>query len=354
MARCKRCNSFLILASDTGYCKKCNAEVLREMMNKEAKTKAEEQRRIAQQRKVAEDEERQRRAVKQREIDGMKRVGADSMFAMVILYPDPISTVAAMSGNTDDVLSEKEIAYLGMPAGIVELQAMNGTTVLLHNNLSHAEKSASASVVDAAYVRGKVIKSLGIEPGDKVMLFMKQLDSQSPPQPINSSIYPYLKQMKNMFAFFMNLFKATVHRNENAWQTINRDNMFWANQAIECKREGQYIEACKLYFDNILSIKAITEGWAKGLFKTLAVAGDFADALAFGKAWISFVEPAEREKDQLLILYANLVFMIKSPERKEILKQFLQSLSGNQTYTIDLNRTDYYSEEVNEQLKMFG
>ena len=36
MARCKRCNSFMLVASSTGYCNKCNAALLHEMINKEA------------------------------------------------------------------------------------------------------------------------------------------------------------------------------------------------------------------------------------------------------------------------------------------------------------------------------
>ena len=159
-------------------------------------------------------------------------------------------------------------------------------------------------------------------------------------------MYPHVIKLKNMFEDFFPKFKVLVTRDEDSWRMVNTNNIFWADQALQLKRQGQYVESCQLYFQNILDRREITLGWAQGIFKTLACAGDIADALAFGREWMNYSDLNAAEPDKLLMHFSTLLTFVQKPEMDTMLPQYLQSISGNPSYYIDLSQTDLYSDNV--------
>ena len=160
-------------------------------------------------------------------------------------------------------------------------------------------------------------------------------------------MYTHVTTLKRMFAEFFPQFKARVMRNDNSWQMVNTSNMYWADQALQLKRQGKYVDSCSLYFQNILSRGEISFGWAQGIFKTLACAGDIADALAFGREWMNFADMNASEPDRLLMHFSTLVQLVKNPYADSTtFPEYLKSISGNPNYSIDMSQTDLYTDEV--------
>lgn len=178
--------------------------------------------------------------------------------------------------------------------------------------------------------------------------------SASATTPIQSSLYPHILTLKKTFKEYLPKFRKHVIRDDNAYLTEDQDKMIWAKQALENKRAGHYVEACELYFSNTLRMSKITLGWAKGIIKTLASAGDFADALTFGKEWQNYIIQSTKEQDQVIRQYQYLLHFVEQPESQPIFLQYLQSISGNPNYRIDLNHTDIHSEEVLLHIKEHG
>ena len=168
------------------------------------------------------------------------------------------------------------------------------------------------------------------------------------------SLYHHIILLKKKFSDYLPKFRDHVIRDDNAYLDASQDKMLWAKQALESKRAGQYVEACDLYFLNTLNMGKITLGWAKGIIKTLASAGDFADALVFGEEWQNYVDQNAKEQDQVIRQYQYLLQFIEQPESQPVFLQYLQSISGNPNYRIDLNHTDLHSEEVLLYLKEHG
>lgn len=165
-------------------------------------------------------------------------------------------------------------------------------------------------------------------------------------------MYSHTTKLKEMFSAFFPQFQATVTRDDDAWRMVDTSNMMWADQALNLKRAGQYEEAMKLYIVQILQRRKITFGWAQGIFKTLAAAGDFEDALAFGRYWFNFADMNASEPDMLLQHFLTLMNMVKDPTTyTSTLPQYLKSISGNQNYSIDLRQTDLYTGEVISRLR---
>lgn len=172
--------------------------------------------------------------------------------------------------------------------------------------------------------------------------------------PTEFSMYPHILALKKVFKDYLPKFRKHVARDDNAYLAEGQDKMIWAKQALESKRTGQYVEACELYFSNTLRMGKITLGWAKGIIKTLASAGDFADALTFGDEWKKYADQNIKEQDQVIRQYQYLLQFIEQPESQPLFLQYLQSISGNPNYRIDLNHTDIHSEEVLLHIKEHG
>ncbi len=163
-------------------------------------------------------------------------------------------------------------------------------------------------------------------------------------------MYPRVITLKQMFSEFFPKYKASVVRDEDAWKLVDPNHMYWANDALNLKRSGDYVGACKLYFDQIIRRGATTIGWAEGIFKNLAAAGDIADAVAFGFDWYNrftnqALFSANVDSDKLAMHLGNLIVLIKNnPDATITLPDYLKSISGNPNYTIDLNQTDLYTD----------
>ena len=165
-------------------------------------------------------------------------------------------------------------------------------------------------------------------------------------------MYSHVTTLKQMFAAFFPVFKTNVTRDDDSWQMVNTSNMFWADQALQLKRQGKYVESCQLYFQNILSRGEITFGWAQGIFKTLACAGDIADALAFGREWMNHADLDAAEPDKLLQHFSTLIQLVQKPELDNtVFPQYLQSISGNPNYTVDMRQTDLYTDETLQRIR---
>lgn len=165
-------------------------------------------------------------------------------------------------------------------------------------------------------------------------------------------MYPHVLTLKEMFEDFFPEFQANVIRNDDSWRMVNTGHMFWADEALQLKRQGDYVKSCGLYFYNILQRGEITLGWAQGIFKTLACAGDIGDALAFGREWMNFADTSLSEPDSLLQHFSTLLTFVRQPEYDQtMLPQYLQSISGNPGYSVDLRQTDLYKDPVLRKLR---
>ena len=167
-----------------------------------------------------------------------------------------------------------------------------------------------------------------------------------------SSVYPYVVTLKRMFADFFPEFQESVVRDEASWRYEYGGRVPWADEALKFKRQGEYVESCQLYFRNVLSRGDITLGWAQGIFKTLACSGDIADALAFGREWFNYADLNAAEPDTLLMHFSTLLRFVQNPETDTtMLPQYLQSISGNPNYSIDVKKTDLYTDEVLQKIR---
>ncbi len=251
MARCNRCNKFMLIASKSGYCKGCNIIVIREQEERLKQMKEAEIQRNAEEERLRQESERQCRAEEERRCQE----------------------------ETEKQRREEE-----------------------ERKCKEAEKSASTKTVE-------------------------------------SELYPWIPEIKKLFEPFIPIFQQRVTIDENAWQRINTSHMTWAHDALDLKRQGKYLEACKLYFTNIPLNGSCSMGWAQGVFKTLAVAGDIEDALAFGNAWVI----KNGVPDMLAVHWATLQNMCGSKDTLDQIPDYLKSISGNPSYTVDLHKTDLYS-----------
>lgn len=164
-------------------------------------------------------------------------------------------------------------------------------------------------------------------------------------------MYAHVITLKRMFTDFFPKFKASVVRDDNAWQMADTSHLFWTDEAINLKRAGKYVESCKLYFDQILARKAITEKWASGIFKTLAAAGDLADAVDFGFEWYNnYVDQSEINSDKLVMHLGNLLTLIQGQASMPF-PEYLKAISGNPNYSIDMNQTDLYTDSTLRALR---
>ena len=165
-------------------------------------------------------------------------------------------------------------------------------------------------------------------------------------------MYPHVTTLKQLFADFFPKYKSRVTRNDDSWQMVNTSHMFWADEALQLKRQGKYVDSCKLYFQNILDRGEITFGWAQGIFKTLACAGDIGDALAFGREWVNYADMNAAEPDRLLQHFSTLLQLVQHPEMDgTVFPQYLQSISGNPNYKVDMKQTDLYTDEVLRKIR---
>ena len=169
--------------------------------------------------------------------------------------------------------------------------------------------------------------------------------------PTERSLYPHIGKIKEKFREYLPKFKGNIVRDDNAYLEESSDKMLWAKEALESKRSGLYVEACDLYFSNTLRMGKITLGWAKGIIKTLASSGDFADALAFGKEWYTRFSSSGHEEEEVTRQYFYLLQFIDRPETQQVFLQYLQSISGNPNYRIDLSHTDIRSDEVQQHVR---
>lgn len=161
-------------------------------------------------------------------------------------------------------------------------------------------------------------------------------------------MYPRVTTLKTMFASFFPQFKARVVRDEDAWQIADTTHLLWTDDAINLKRQGEYIEACKIYFDQVLRRGAITSAWASGILKTLAAAGDISDAVAFGFEWYaSYADKSQLNSDKIVMHLGNLLTLIKNPNNPIMsFPAYLKSISGSPNYTVDMNQTDLYTDPM--------
>lgn len=166
-------------------------------------------------------------------------------------------------------------------------------------------------------------------------------------------MYSHVITLKQMFAVFFQKFKANVVRDDDAWKMVDPNHMFWADEALNLKRAGDYVGACKLYFDQIPRRGAITIGWAEGIFKTLASAGDIADAVEFGFEWYgNFANKAQINSDKLVMHLGNLLALIQeNPNVTMSFPDYLKTISGNPNYSIDMRQTDLYTDETLRNLR---
>ena len=113
------------------------------------------------------------------------------------------------------------------------------------------------------------------------------------------------------------------------------------------------MESCKLYFDQVLSRKAITNKWAVGIFKTLAAAGDLTDAVGFGFEWCNnYADQSQLYSDMLVVHLANVLTLIQHPDTAAMsFPDYLKSISGNPNYTVDMKQTDLYTSTFLRDLK---
>lgn len=164
-------------------------------------------------------------------------------------------------------------------------------------------------------------------------------------------MYSHVLSIKRMFAEFFPKFKADVVRDDDAWRMVDISHMLWTDEAINLKRAGNYVESCRLYFDQILARKAITEKWASGLFKTLAVAGDLSDAVEFGFEWYdNYVDQSQIDSDKLVMHLANLLKLIQEQATVPF-PEYLRAISGNPNYIVDMNQTDLYTDSMLRNLR---
>ena len=166
-------------------------------------------------------------------------------------------------------------------------------------------------------------------------------------------MYSHVITLKQMYADFAPKFKACVIRDDDAWKLIDRNHMYWADDALNLKRRGDYVGACKLYFDQISRRGAITIGWAEGIFKTLASAGDIADAVDFGFEWYNnFADPAQIDSDKLVMHLGNVIVLVQNnPNATMTFPEYLRAISGNPYYSVDMNQTDLYTDPTLHNLK---
>ena len=166
-------------------------------------------------------------------------------------------------------------------------------------------------------------------------------------------MYSHVITLKQMFAVFFPKFKANVVRDDDAWRMVDTSRMLWTDEAINLKREGKYVESCRLYFDQIIARKAITEKWASGLFKTLAAAGDLADAVEFGFEWYNnYADQSQINSDKLVMHLGNLLALIQeNPNVTMSFPDYLKAISGNPNYSIDMRQTDLYTDETLRNLR---
>ncbi len=166
-------------------------------------------------------------------------------------------------------------------------------------------------------------------------------------------MYSHVITLKQMFAVFFPKFKANVVRDDDAWKMVDPNHMFWADDALNLKRKGDYVGACKLYFDQIPRRGAVTIGWAEGIFKTLASAGDIADAMRFGFEWYnSFADKAQIDSDKLVMHLGNLLVLVQeNPNVTMSFPEYLKAISGNPNYSIDMRQTDLYIDETLRNLR---
>ena len=168
-----------------------------------------------------------------------------------------------------------------------------------------------------------------------------------------NTMYPHVLTLKQMFADFFPKFQATVRRDEDAWKVMSRVTDLnhvcgKTDDPVNLKRAGDYVGACTLYFDWILYRKAVTLGWAAGIFKTLAVAGDIADAVRFGIEWCQHYE---QSSDENINLHLNNVLALLCGTQEMTFPEYLKQISGNPNYTIDMEKTDLYTDEYLKGLK---
>ena len=164
-------------------------------------------------------------------------------------------------------------------------------------------------------------------------------------------MYSHVITLKSMFAEFFPKFKASVVRDDDAWRMVDLNHMLWADDALNLKRRGDYVEACKLYFDQIPRRGAITIGWAEGIFKTLASAGDIADAVEFGFEWYNNYAN-DINSDKLVMHLGNVLALIQNnPNATMTFPDYLKAISGNPNYTVDMNQTDLYTDSTLRNLR---
>ncbi len=166
-------------------------------------------------------------------------------------------------------------------------------------------------------------------------------------------MYSHVITLKTMFAEFFPAFKAGVVRDDEAWRIADPNDMFWADNALNLKRSGDYVGSCRLYFDQILRRRAVTQGWAAGIFKTLACSGDIGDAVNFGFEWANrFAERDPSGSDTVVMHLSIVVALIKHPESAPIsFPEYLKEISGNPDYTVDMKQTDLYTNIMLRDLK---
>jgi len=179
-----------------------------------------------------------------------------------------------------------------------------------------------------------------------------ELESAYAAMQAQGNLYPRVVKLKTMFKEFWPKFFNKVRADEDAWKNYDRKDPYWPQKALDFKRSGEYIEACNLYFEKIPSNGAITSGWAKGIYKNLAAAGDFYDAIIFVYGWLSKLPKSEWPNDELCNYhYAILARLIQTQDinaSREALVNYLGEISGNPEYSIDLERTDLSSIDLSQ------
>ena len=324
MARCNRCNKFLFFRTQSGYCSFCDGV-------------------IAAEQKVKKDKEREEERIRQAERDKRRKIG-EKLYESGLVYLREqkdfqlaIKRFSAILRDYSDLYPESEIQLLIAEAKRCQEDKERKKKEEEEQRRKEEEQKRKKEAErrrEETLRRSKEKEDQINNGGTRVS--HRGLDV-SP-----TGLYPHIPKLKEMFVAFFPEFNRRIVPDEYAWQRVNSNQPLWATDAVELKRQGKYVEACQLYFSNILLNGGITMGWASGVFKTLAVAGDIDDALAFGRAWVDKTGAG----DMLAMHWITLVNLVKSKDTLDQIPGYLATISGNPSYSIDIHRTDLFTSEL--------
>lgn len=145
-----------------------------------------------------------------------------------------------------------------------------------------------------------------------------------------------LEQLKHDFAVSFSRLKAL-----NVPVTETPCNV---NNGLALKREGRYVEACRIYAAHAIDHEVFTPDLAMCWFKALASGGDILDALTVGD-YLASLRPPKSYAADMLAAYTHGFRQMIEMDNEELIMQSLKAISGNPNYHIEKEDIDIYQNQ---------